>query len=106
MKTVTVRYYISSFETSAEDFGAIIRGHWSIENRLHWMLDVVFREDAGRARKDNSPLNMNVLRKIALSMLQNTPVGRLSMRKKMMKAARDPVFLGKLLFQQNGATEK
>jgi predicted transposase YbfD/YdcC len=100
VKTVSVRHYISSFDTSAEDFCAIIRGHWSIENRLHWMLDVIFREDAGRARKDNSPLNLNVLRKIALSMLQSVPIGRLSLRKKMMKAARDPSFLGNLLFQQ------
>ena len=106
VKTVSVRHYISSFETSAEDFGAIIRGHWSIENHLHWMLDVVFREDAARARKDNSPLNLNVLRKIALSMLQSVPVGRLSVRKKMMKAARDPDFLGKVLFQQKAASEK
>ena len=82
MKTVSVRHYISSFDTSAEDFYGIIRGHWSVENQLHWMLDVVFREDDARARKDNSPLNLNVLRKIALAALKNTSVGRLSARKK------------------------
>ncbi len=100
VKTVSVRHYISSFETSAEDFGAIIRGHWSIENQLHWMLDVVFREDDARARKDNSPLNMNILRKIALAILKKTTVDRLSTRKKMMKAARDQNFLAQLIFQK------
>jgi predicted transposase YbfD/YdcC len=100
IKTVSVRHYISSFETSAEDFCAIIRGHWSVENQLHWMLDVVFREDAARARKDNSPLNLNILRKIALAILKKTSVGRLSAHKKMMKAARDQNFLALLFFKQ------
>lgn len=100
IKTVSVRHYISSFDTSAEDFGAIIRGHWSVENNLHWMLDVVFREDCARARKDNSPLNLNILRKIALAVLKKVAVGRLSARKKMMKASRDPNFLSLLLFQK------
>ena len=100
VKTVSVRHYISSFDTSAECFGEIIRGHWSVENQLHWMLDVVFREDGARARKDNSPLNLNVLRKIALSVLKSISVGRLSARKKMMKATRDQNFLAELLFKK------
>lgn len=100
VKTTSVRHYISSFETSAEDFGAIIRGHWSVENQLHWMLDVVFREDDARARKDKSPLNLNILRKFALAALKNIPVSRLSIRKKMMKASRDPNFLALLLFKK------
>lgn len=93
VKTVSVRHYISSLQTTAQDFGEIIRGHWSIENQLHWMLDVVFREDAAKAKKDNSPLNLNILRKIALSALKSVSLGRLSVRKKMMKAARDQAFL-------------
>jgi predicted transposase YbfD/YdcC len=100
VKTVSVRHYISSFDTSAENFGDIIRGHWSIENQLHWMLDVIFREDDAKAKKDNSPLNINVLRKFALAALKKISVGRLSVRKKMMKAARDPFFLAQLLFQK------
>ena len=99
-KTTSVRHYISSFDTTAENFGEIIRGHWSVENQLHWMLDVVFREDQARARKNNSPLNLNVLRKIALSVLKNSTVGRLSTRKKMMKAARDPNFLATSLLKK------
>jgi len=100
VKTISERHYISSFDTSAEDFGNIIRGHWAVENGLHWMLDVIFREDNARAKKDKSPLNLNVLRKIALTVLNNISVGRLSTRKKMMKAARDPYFLARILFEK------
>jgi len=99
IQSVSVRYYISSFDTNAASFCDIIRSHWSIENQLHWMLDVVFREDNARARKDNSPLNLNILRKIALSVLKKISLGRLSIHKKMMKASRDPCFLAQLLFQ-------
>jgi len=100
VKSVSVRHYISSFDTSAEDFGAIIWGHWSIENQLHWILDVVFREDGARAKKDNSPLNFHILRKIALAALKKISVARLSVRRKMMKAARDPYFLARVLFEK------
>jgi predicted transposase YbfD/YdcC len=100
VKSVSVRHYISSFDTNAEGFLDIIRGHWSVENQLHWMLDVVFREDEARARKDNSPLNLNVLRKIALAVLKKIAIKGSSIRRKMMKAARDPNFLAQLLFQK------
>jgi predicted transposase YbfD/YdcC len=91
---------ISSFDTNAEGFLEIIRGHWPIENQLHWMLDVVFGEDDARAKKDNSPLNFNVLRKIALAVLKKTTIKGSSIRRKMMKAARDQNFLALLLFQK------
>lgn len=100
VKSISVRHYISSFETSAEQFGGIIRGLWSVENQLHWMLDVVFREDNAGARKDNSPLNLNILRKIAIAILKKVSVPKLSVRRKMMKAARDPNFLLTLLSQE------
>ena len=98
VKSVSVRHYISSFDTNAEGFLDIIRGHWSVENQLHWMLDVVFREDGARARKDNSPLNFNVLRKISLAVLKKIAIKGSSVRRKMMKASRDPNFLALLLF--------
>lgn len=82
------RDFISSL-TNVNDFAYAVRKHWSIENQLHWCLDVVFREDAARARKDNSPLNMNVLRKTALSLLKKTDLGRIGLRKKMLNAALD-----------------
>jgi predicted transposase YbfD/YdcC len=97
--TVTHRYYISSKDACAEEFGRIIRNHWSIENNLHWALDVSFREDNCRARKDNSPKNLTVLRKIALSRLRAINAGkRVSIRRKMFRASIDPNFLHKVLF--------
>jgi len=94
------RYYISSFDTSAEQFAYLVRNHWSIENRLHWMLDVVFGEDASRARKDNSPSNLNILRKVALACLKKAPVQkkRTSLRRKMYKAALNLDFLNLAVF--------
>ena len=51
----------------------MVRGHWGIENNLHWALDVVFREDNCRVLKGNAPENLNTLRKIALEILTNAP---------------------------------
>ena len=77
---MTNRYYISNADMSAFEFYQHIRGHWSIENRLHWSLDVVFREDASQASKGHAPENLNILRKIALSLL---------------RTAEDPRYMGK-----------
>ena len=80
------RYFITSV-TNIEEFAQAIREHWGIENQLHWCLDVAFREDASRARRDNSPLNLNVMRKNALSLLKSADWGRIGLRKKMFRAA-------------------
>lgn len=91
------RYFITSL-TDVKEFAYAVRKHWSVENQLHWCLDVIFHEDAARARKDNSPLNMNVLRKTALSLLNQAKHGRLSKRKMMFKASLNPdVLLSVLL---------
>ena len=63
---VFTRYFITSL-INLNEFSCAVRKHWSIENQLHWCLDVIFREDALRARKDNSPLNMNIMRKTVMS---------------------------------------
>ena len=63
-------YYISSRALSAEGFLKVIRGHWGIENSLHWVLDVVFDEDRSRVRKDHGPENFGLLRRMAVSMLK------------------------------------
>lgn len=80
------RSFISSLANVC-DFAYAVRKHWSIENQLHWCLDVAFREDSSRAKKDNSPLNLNILRKTTLSLLNRTDMGRIGLRKKMFKAA-------------------
>lgn len=85
------RFYISSLNKTPEEFCSLIRGHWSIENQLHWCLDVIFGEDSSCARKDNSPLNLNVLRKTALSLLKAVELGkRISLQKKRYMAALNP----------------
>ena len=67
---ISTRYFISSWDASAADFLRAIRDHWQIENGLHWVLDIAFREDASRIRKDHAPQNMAVLRHIALNLLK------------------------------------
>jgi predicted transposase YbfD/YdcC len=97
--SVTVRYFISDKDVPAEEYGKDIRGHWGIENGLHWMLDVNFKEDGSRARKDNSPKNLNILRKVALSRLRAIDGGkRVSIKRKMLRAGLVPDFLRKVLF--------
>ena len=69
--TVQPRYYISSLEASAERLLEVVRTHWSIENSLHWSLDVNFVEDQCRIRKDHAPQNMALLRQVSHNLLKN-----------------------------------
>ena len=94
------RYFITSL-TDINEFAYAVRKHWSIENQLHWCLDVIFREDASRARKDNSPLNLNILRKTALSLLNQAKYGRLSKKRMRFKASLNPDVLLSVLFAHN-----
>ncbi|WP_172916166.1 ISAs1 family transposase [Capnocytophaga canimorsus] len=81
------RYYISSEEgLSADYFNELVRGHWGIENKLHWHLDVTFREDSCRARAGFSAENLSALRKLALQMIKNQK-DKLSLKKRRLKAA-------------------
>ena len=70
------RAYISSLEASAERFSSLVRGHWHVENKLHWVLDVTFGEDRSRIARKNGAENLAVLRKVALNLLKNTQDGR------------------------------
>ena len=67
------RFYISSLRPQVKAFAEAVRGHWSIENNLHWVLDVAFQEDASRVRKDHAPENLGLVRRIALSLLKRAP---------------------------------
>lgn len=94
--TTTSRYYIASRPLSAADLNRLVRGHWGIENRLHWVLDVVMNEDQARARKDNAPENLALLRRLALNIIKrNTDKG--SNRLKFKRAGWDDRFLEKLI---------
>lgn len=88
----TVRYFLLSRKLSAAQLLDIVRGHWGIENNLHWILDVVFAEDRCRSRMDHAPDNLAVLRKLAINMLQATTFVA-PMRRKMLHAAWNDDFL-------------
>lgn len=91
-------YYISSLTTDAQKILQATRHHWSIENSLHWVMDVTFREDDMRIRKGNSSQNMVVLRHIALNILKKDK-SKGSLKQKRYKATLDDTFLLKLLEQ-------
>ena len=81
------QYYLSSLPAEAvENTGAYIRGHWRIENRLHWHLDVTFREDYCRARKAYAAQNLNAIRKLTLAIVSQKK-DKLSIRKRLFTAA-------------------
>lgn len=83
------RYFITSLD-DLDECADSVRKHWSIENQLHWCLDVIFREDASRARKDNYPLNLNILRKTALNFVSQAQYKRISQKRLMFRAALEP----------------
>ena len=87
-----VRYYVLSKYMSAKRLLAIVRARWSIENQLHWILDVVFDEDRCRARKDNAPENLAILRRLAANIIKSHPAP-ISMRQKIKTAGWDNSFL-------------
>lgn len=87
-----VRHYLLSKYMSPKRFLQVTRNHWGIENRLHWALDVHFAEDANRARKDNAPENLAILRKLALNIHRTHPY-RASLRRKIKRAGWDDAYL-------------
>lgn len=96
-KEEAVRYYISSLKISAKEFQHIIRSHWSIENKLHWTLDVAFLEDQSRKRDTNAAQNFSVLTKIALNLLKNEKTAKVGIKGKRLKAGWDNQYLEKLI---------
>jgi predicted transposase YbfD/YdcC len=93
-----VRYFLMSKFVSAKRLLLVTRSHWSIENQLHWVLDVIFDEDGNRARKDNAPENLAILRGLALNIARAHP-GSMSMRRKIKRAGWDNAFLLSMLAQ-------
>lgn len=91
-------YYISSLSANAPQLLDATRDHWAIENSLHWVLDVTFREDESRVRKDNAPQNFAVLRHIALNILKHDP-SKGSLRQKRYQAALNEDYLFQVLSQ-------
>jgi predicted transposase YbfD/YdcC len=96
--TCEVRYYILSKKLSARRFAEAVRGHWGIENNLHWQLDVTFQEDQARHRKGHSDANFSILRKAALSLLKNNTSKKVGIKNKRLIASLDEQYMMEVLF--------
>jgi predicted transposase YbfD/YdcC len=91
------RYYLCSLAVDGKRFAEAVRGHWSIENSLHWVLDVVFREDDSRVRIGHAAENFGLLRRIAVNLLQQEKTMKRGVKTKRLKAALDERYLLKVL---------
>ena len=92
------RLFALSQPVAAEALLRTVRSHWRVENQLHWVMDVIFDEDRSRSRADNAPLNLAVLRRIALNLAKTNPA-KGSIRGKLKRAAWDNAFLAALMLQ-------
>jgi predicted transposase YbfD/YdcC len=96
-----VRYYISSLPGQAEPVLEAVRSHWGIENQVHWILDVAFREDESRIRKGNGAQNFAIIRHIALNLLKHENTAKCGIKAKRLKAGWDENYLLKVLANPN-----
>jgi predicted transposase YbfD/YdcC len=94
--TTEIHFYLSSLTPDAVRHAQVIRSHWSVENSLHWVLDVTFNEDASRIRRGYASQNMALLRRLSVSLLKREP-SKMSLAMKRYTAALDNDFLLKIL---------
>jgi predicted transposase YbfD/YdcC len=99
-ETSETRFYILSKKLAGRKFAAAVRGHWSIENQLHWQLDVTFGEDQCRIRKGHADRNFSLLRRAALSLLKNNHGCKAGVKNKRIVAAASDEYLEEVLFGQ------
>lgn len=95
--TTEPRYYLTSLPADAARLQHVIRSHWEVENRLHWILDVVFHEDLSRVRRDHAPANLAILRHFALNLLRQDRSLRGGIATKRLRAALNDTYLRSLL---------
>lgn len=95
--SVEQRYYISSLPAKAALLGKIVRAHWGIENSMHWILDVAFREDDCRIRVGEAAQNFAILRRIALNLLKGDKTTKLGVANKRLKVGWNVAYLENLL---------
>jgi predicted transposase YbfD/YdcC len=95
--TVEMRFYISSLDAKVKTFARAVRGHWGIENQLHWVLDVGFHEDASRLREGHAPENLALIRRMAVSLLQKETTAKQGVAGKRKKAGWDDDYLFQVL---------
>lgn len=92
-----VHFFLSSLEADAQRLMELIRGHWSIENQLHWSLDVLFKEDACRTRTGNGARNLGLLRRLAISLLNQETTYKASLKRKRYRALLNNDYLCSIL---------
>ena len=97
------RYYLSSTPLDAKTFAAAVRAHWGVENRLHWVLDVVFHDDLARLRSGNGPQNMAVVKHMAMNLVRN-PKDKHSLKVRRKLANLNPDYLETLIRQAPALT--
>ena len=95
--TVQSRYYISSLDAPAEKLLSAVRSHWSIENSLHWTLDMTYQEDQCRVRKDHVPQNLATMRQISHNLLKNETSLKVGIQGKRLRAGWREDYLLKVL---------
>lgn len=95
--TIATRYFISSLKSDSKEILRAVREHWKVENSLHWILDVVFREDESRVRIGHSQKNLTVVRKIALNLLKNEKSVKNGVKAKRFRAGLNSDYLLKVL---------
>jgi predicted transposase YbfD/YdcC len=95
--TTEVRYYISSLPPNAKQHLSVIRGHWGIENSLHWVLDIAFREDACRVRTGHAAQNLASLRHLTLNLLRQNRHSKVGIKNQRLRAGWDLRFLEKTI---------
>jgi len=96
-QTVERRYYLSSLPLGVATFAKAVRGHWSVENSLHWVLDVQMREDESRARTGHAAENLATLRRLALNLLKREATKKRGIRGKQLNASWNHAYLLRLL---------
>jgi len=95
--TEETRYYISSLGADAKQLLQAVRSHWGIENSMHWVLDVAFREDESRVRTGHAPQNLSLLRRLAADLLRHEKTAKCGIKARRMKAGWDTAYLLKVL---------
>jgi len=96
-KTTEKRYYISSLALDAKKASNAVRSHWAVENKLHWVLDVSFREDESRIRRGNGAEVMSTLRRLTLNLLKKNTTSNASMKRKRKIALMDEKLLTEII---------
>ena len=95
--TVERRYYLASLPLGVETFARAVRSHWGVENKVHWIMDVCFREDQSRARAGYAAENLATLRRLALNLLRREKTKKRGIRGKQLNAGWDHAYLLRLL---------